>query len=211
LSEVSVIFVPQKSEEDRSYAYSIIKDLPKKRDQKVVGLVFPMKKDSWQLLPYWEKAMKKIWEYLSKGEDCAFIAEGDPFLYGTFVYIFEIFQEQHPEAAVEVVPGISSINASSARALLPLASNEERTAILPAPYENKALREVLENFDTIILLKVHKVFDNVLNTLEKMNLADKCVYVRRCTTENEEIVRDIRKLRGVNLDYFSLLIVRRQK
>ncbi len=208
LSQVPVIFVPQKSAAHKSYAGSIISSLTKK-DQKIVELVLPMEKDPRQLMPYWEKAVEDIRQHLAEGKDCAFITEGDPFLYGTFARIFEIFQKRHPEVTIEVVPGISSINAASARALLPLASGEQRVAIIPATYEDEALKETLQRFDTVILLKVHTVFDRILDILEEMNLTDKCIYVSRCTSEDEEIVKDVKELRGKNLDYLSLLIVRR--
>lgn len=211
LSQVPVVFVPQKSPESKSYAYSIINNFIGKPSQKVVALIFPMQKDSQILMPYWERAVEEIWQYLEQGEDCAFINEGDPLLYGTFIHVFEIFRSRHPEVAIEVIPGISSINAASAMALLPLATGKERVAILPTTYENNigALRGILESFDTVILLKVHTMFDKVLDLLEEMKLTDGCVYIQRCTAEDEEIVKDIRKLRGKKLNYLSLLIVRR--
>jgi len=93
--------------------------------------------------------------------------------------------------------------------MLPLSSGGERVAIIPATYEDKALRETLESFDTVVLLKVNTVFDRIMDVLEEMKLVDRCIYIRRCTTKDEEIVKDIRKLKGKNLDYLSLLIVRR--
>lgn len=207
LSEVSVIFVPSKGVEHQSYAGSIISNLLKKSTQEVVKLVFPMKKGD--LKSYWEKAAAEVWQHLAQGRDCALITAGDPLLYGTFIHILSIFQERHPEVAIEVVPGIPSINAASARALLPLATGSERVAVIPAIYANETLRKTLECFDTVVLLKVNTVFDKVLAVLEEMELVDKCIYIRRCTTEDEEIVRDIKELRGKTLDYLSLLIVRR--
>ena len=207
LSQVSVIFVPQKDTEHESYARSIISGLLGSGTQKVVDLVFPMKKSA--LEPYWEKAADEIWQHLAQGEDCAFVTEGDPLLYGTFVYILPIFQERHPEVVIEVIPGISSINAAAASAMLPLSSGGERVAIISATYEDKALRETLESFDTVVLLKVNTAFDRILDVLEEMKLVDRCIYIRRCTTRDEEIVKDIRKLKGRSLDYLSLLIVRR--
>ncbi len=212
LSQVPVVFVPHKNAKSKSYAYSIIDGLVGEPPQKVVALVFPMQKDSQKLVPYWERAAEEIWWHLAQGEDCAFVNEGDPFLYGTFIHVFEIIRERYPEVTIEVIPGVSSINAASARGLLPLASGKERVAILPTTYENNidALRETFESFDTVVLLKVHSTFDKVLDLLEDMKLTDRCVYIKRCTSPDEEIVRDIRKLRGKNLDYLSLLIVQRR-
>ena len=112
LSQVPIVFVPQKSTGSKSYAYSIIESLVGKSSQKIVALIFPMRKDSQELIPYWEKAAEEIWQHLAQGDDCAFVNEGDPLLYGTFIHVFEILRKRYPKLTIEVIPGISSINAA---------------------------------------------------------------------------------------------------
>ncbi len=209
LQQAPVVVAPRKTSRDRSYAYSIVEHLVDEARQEVLPLVFPMKKDLNELRLYWRDACDAIYQRLSAGKDCAFLTEGDPLLFGTFIYIYEMLRELHPDVRMEVVPGISSINASAARAGIPLVSGDDRLAVLPATYEGDKLRETLRDFDTVVLLKVHSVFDQVLDLLEEMGLTDGAVYVKKCTTSSEEIVRDIRRLRGQKLDYLSLLIVRR--
>jgi precorrin-2/cobalt-factor-2 C20-methyltransferase len=209
LSRISVIFVPLKDEKSSSYARSIIKNLVKESDGKVVGVVLPMLRDKEQLTDYWLKATERIWQYLNKGQDCAFVNIGDPLLYGTFIHIFETLRKSHPEIEVEVIPGISSINAAAARAVVPLARNDERIAIISGNRADNVIRETLNNFDTVVFIKMNKAFDKLLAILEELNLIEKCVYVRRCTTQEEEIIRDISKLKDEKVDYFSLLIVRK--
>ncbi|MDH5696581.1 MAG: precorrin-2 C(20)-methyltransferase [Dehalococcoidia bacterium] len=209
LSRIPVIFVPLKDKKSRSYARSVIDNLVKKSEGKVVGLVLPMLRDKNQLADYWRKAAESIWQYLEKGEDCAFVNIGDPLLYGTFIHILETLQKSHPEVKIEVIPGISSINAAAARTIVPLASNDEHIAIISGNCEDKVIRQTLENFDTVVFMKIHTVFDKFLSILEELKLVEKCVYVRRCTTQDEEIIWDISKLKGKKVDYFSLLIVRK--
>jgi len=209
LSRVPVIFVPLKDRKSRSYARSVINNLVKKSKGKVVGLVLPMLRDREQLADYWRRAAESIWRYLEKGEDCAFVNIGDPLLYGTFIHILETLKKSHPEIEVEVIPGISSINAAAARAIVPLASNDEHIAIISGNCKDKIIRETLKNFDTVVFVKINTVFDKLLVILEELNLMGKCVYVRRCTTQDEEIIWDISKLKGEKVDYFSLLIVRK--
>ena len=209
LSQVPVIFVPKKAEQGESIAESIVGNLSLRIEPKVVGLVLPMLRDREQLADYWRKAVESMWQYLKNGEDCAFVNVGDPLLYGTFVHILETLQKSHPEVEVEVIPGISSINAAAARAIVPLASNDERIAIISGNREDKVIRQTLENFDTVVFMKMNTVFDKLLTILEELKLIEKCVYVRRCTTQDEEIIRDIGKLKGEKADYFSLLIVRK--
>jgi precorrin-2/cobalt-factor-2 C20-methyltransferase len=209
LSQVPVIFVPKKAEQGESIAESIVGNLPLRIEPKVVGLVLPMLRDREQLADYWRKAVESMWQYLKNGEDCAFVNVGDPLLYGTFVHILETLQKSHPEVEVEVIPGISSINAAAARAIVPLASNDERIAIISGNREDKVIRQTLENFDTVVFMKMNTVFDKLLTILEELKLIEKCVYVRRCTTQDEEIIWDISRLKGKKVDYFSLLIVRK--
>jgi precorrin-2/cobalt-factor-2 C20-methyltransferase len=49
----------------------------------------------------------------------------------------------------------------------------------------------------------------LLAILEDLKLTEKCVYVRRCTTQDEEIIHDVSQLKGEKVDYFSLLILRK--
>jgi len=209
LSQVPVIFVPKKAEQGESIAESIVGNLSPRIEPKIVGLVLPMLREREQLAAYWRKAVESMWQYLKNGEDCAFVNVGDPLLYGTFVHILETLKKGHPEVEVEVIPGISSISAAAARAIVPLASNDERIAIISGNREDKVIRQTLENFDTVVFMKMNTVFDKLLTILEELNLIEKCVYVRRCTTQDEEIIWDISRLKGKKVDYFSLLIVRK--
>ncbi|MBI2832098.1 MAG: precorrin-2 C(20)-methyltransferase [Chloroflexi bacterium] len=209
LGEVPVIFAPQKDEKSESLAINIIAKIVNKRQQEIIRLVFPMSRDSQRLAGRWQSAAESIWQHLETGRDCAFVNIGDPLLYGTSIHIMEVLQQSHPDVEVEVVPGVSSINAAAAKAIVPLAINDERIAIISGHCEDGIITETLKNFDTVVFLKVQTVYDRLIDILERMKLLEKCVYVSRCTTEDEEIVRDICKLRGKKLDYLSLLIVRR--
>lgn len=209
LATVPVVFAPKKTSESESIAESIVSNLASRMEPKIVGLVLPMLRDKERLKAYWHQAANTIWQYLKKGEDCAFVNVGDPLLYGTFIHILETLQKSHPEIEVEVIPGISSINAAAARALVPLAKNDERIAIMSGNCEDKVIRDTLDNFDTVVFMKMHTMLDRLLSILEEMKLLEKCVYVKRCTTQDEEIVKEVKKLKGKKLDYFSLLIVRR--
>ncbi|MCL5256274.1 MAG: precorrin-2 C(20)-methyltransferase [Chloroflexi bacterium] len=210
LSLVPVVCVPVKAAGQRSFARSIVGELIDTRRQEVLELVFPMTKDAAAAEPHWQEAAELIWKRLAAGKDCAFISEGDPLIYSTFIDIFRILVHLHPDLDIEIVPGISSFNAAAARSLTTLVDGDERLALLPATFESDKLQEVLRDFDTIVLFKVHSVLDRLLAILEEEDLTGKTVCVTRCTGAEEVIERDIRRLRGKKLDYFSLLIVRRR-
>ncbi|TAK31689.1 MAG: precorrin-2 C(20)-methyltransferase [Chloroflexota bacterium] len=209
LQESPVICMPKKGEHSRSYALSIVSSYLDPARQELLELVFPMKRDLDLLPTYWRAATDEIIVRLRAGRDVAFITEGDPLLFGTFIYVYDLLRQAEPSVAIEIVPGVSSVNASAASALLPLATTSDRLAIVPASYALEELSDILQRFDTVVLLKVNDVFDRVLDILESLSLTDRAVYVRRCTSPQEEIVRDVRTLRGQKLDYLSQVIVRK--
>jgi precorrin-2/cobalt-factor-2 C20-methyltransferase len=211
LTRVPVIFVPRKSEESDSFSQSIIHSYVNFSGKKVISLVFPMIRAGKELNSSWVNAANSIWNHLSDGEDCAFINLGDPLLYGTFIYVLKELQEKHPELEVEIIPGVTSVTAAAAASTFPLASNNERVAIISAERDDDFIRETLTNFETVVFLKVSAIFDRLIKILEELNIVDHAVYIRRCSTPEEEIVRDIRKFKGTRPDYFSILLVRRNK
>lgn len=209
LRTVPVIFAPTGRADAASYALSIVEEFIDRSRQEVVTQVFPMMKVQTGLEEFWEKAAAEVAGRVRAGQDAAFITIGDPFLYSTFLYIYRILLEKFPEIEIEVVPGISSINAAAAVAGVPLGISADRIAILPTTYENDELRRVFADFDTVILMKVNRVFDQVYGLLKELGLERKAVFVRRVGSAEEEVVADVSTLVGKELDYLSLLIVKK--
>jgi len=209
LRQVPVICAPAASAGDSSHALSIVEPLLDRTRQEVIVRVFPMKKDQEGLDEFWEEAASTVLTHVRRGKDVAFITIGDPFLYSTFLYLYRIFRERHPDIPIEVVPGVSSITAAAVAAGIPLAAASERIAILPATFEEEKLRRTLLDFDTVVLMKVNRVFDRVYALLGELGLEDRCSFVSRAGTDEEKVTRDLESLVGRKLDYLSLLIVKK--
>jgi len=211
LRQAPVICAPVASAGDSSHALSIVEPFLDRTRQEVIVRVFPMRKDQEGLDQFWEEAAATVLERIRQGQDVAFITIGDPFLYSTFLYLYRIFRERHPEIPIEIVPGVSSINAASAAAGLPLGAASERIAVLPATFEEEKLRATLLEFDTVVLMKVNRVFDRVHALLTELGLEGSCAFVARAGTAEEKVVFDLASLVGKKLDYLSLLIVKKQE
>jgi precorrin-2/cobalt-factor-2 C20-methyltransferase len=224
LKEVPCIIVPKGREAGSSLALSIVQKALKLDGKEIVEAYFPMKKTRGQgpggrvqgnevsereLEAQWDKIVEDVLNRSDRGIDAAFITIGDPGIYSTFFYLYDRLLERRPSLSIEIVPGISSINASAARAGISLGLGNERIAILPANYLD-GLQETLEKFDTIVLMKVNKVFDTVKDVLIKMELASKAVYVARAGMDDEKVFKDIRQVKEEDLNYFSLMIVRKR-
>ncbi len=209
LRRVPVICAPSASPDDSSYALSIVEDFIDRSRQEVIVQVFPMRKNQEGLETFWEDAARETAGMVRDGKDVAFITIGDPFLYSTFLYIFRILREKYPDVEIEAVPGITSINAAAIAAGVPLAAASERLAVIPAAFEEKELRHILQEFDTIVLMKVNRVFDRVYALLRELGLEKKAAFIRRVGSAEQEVVFELETLLGKKLDYLSLLIVKK--
>jgi len=182
------------------------------RGKEIVEAYFPMRRPraghGKELEAQWAEAVFAVGEKLARGLDTAFITLGDPTLYSTFFYLYERLLEAMPGLKIEIVPGVSSINASAARAGMSLGLGDNRIAILPAPAEAD-LRAVLDAFDTVVLMKVHKVLAMVKTVLAEYGLLGSAVYVSRLGMADETICRDLASLDATDPDYFSLVIVKK--
>jgi precorrin-2/cobalt-factor-2 C20-methyltransferase len=211
LKSVPVIAIPRRSEYVPSLAWEIARpNVGEVPGQERLFLTFPMTKDPERLRPAWDEAFAQIGARLERGLSVAFITEGDPLVYSTFIYLLAESTERWPAVKVEIIPAVSSITAVPAVTGTPLADGQERIAILPATYGVDDLADVLRQFDTVILMKVGSVMPTVVAALEREDLVDKAFYVSKATTGQERVVRDLRSLRNDRCDYFSMVVVAKQ-
>jgi precorrin-2/cobalt-factor-2 C20-methyltransferase len=210
LRSVDVICAPTGQAEAASFALSIVEPYLDRNRQLVIEQVFPMKKEEADLLPFWREAAATVAAHARAGRSVAFITIGDPFLYSTFLYLYRIFQEDYSDLPLEIIPGISSVFAAAAAAGVPLGMGADRIAILPATYESDGLRQTLRDYETVVLMKAHRRFEQIYALLEETGRLDEAVYVRRVGSASEEVVHDLCSLVGKPLDYLSLIIVMRR-
>jgi precorrin-2/cobalt-factor-2 C20-methyltransferase len=204
LDEVPVVAVPVTQVEGDSYALDIVAGRLRPQ-QTLLKLHFPMLKDVAVRQGYRQAAAQQIAAELQAGRDVAFLTEGDPLLHSTFIYLL---QQLPPELPVEIVPGVTSITAAAAEAKLPLVNAHQRLAVLPATFEDPAeLRPIFESFDTVVLLKFHRVFEPLLDLLAELGLSERAVVVERASHAAGRVIKNIHTLRGKPIHYLSLLIV----
>ncbi len=207
LKECPVIAYPAAKKGGKSYAHEIVEMYVDAEQKTMLGLVFPMTKDPVQLENGWRWTVELCWNELRHGNDVAFVTEGDPNLYSTFIHLARLMQELHPGVPVVSVPGISSVLGAAAALEQPLADGNQRVGIIPATEDREALKEALLHHDTIVFLKVAKVLDTVLDVLDELGLGGKASVVTKVTSPYETVWRDARKLRGTELEYLSLMVV----
>ncbi|MCY0887359.1 MAG: precorrin-2 C(20)-methyltransferase [Alicyclobacillaceae bacterium] len=204
-----VIAYPNKRMGAKSYALTIVEEYVDVAEKQMLGLVFPMTKDVEKLEEHWLETVETVYERLQAGLDVAFVTEGDPMLYSTFIHMSRRMRLTHPEVPVVSVPGVSSVNAAANQLGVPLADGDEVVAIVPAHADLAAMRTALATHDCVVFLKVAKVLDEMVPLLDEMGLLDCAKVCTQVTSQQERVWHDVRELKGATLPYLTLMVVRK--
>tara|TARA_R110001583_G_scaffold195522_1_gene375065 strand:+ start:32178 stop:33017 length:840 start_codon:yes stop_codon:yes gene_type:complete len=202
---------PVKRAEETSYALGIARRGGLEVPEDAAELVFPMTRDGTALAKAWARAASRTVELLASGRDVAFLVEGDASTYSTFRHLARAVRELAPAVTVETIPGVSSFAAAAARADVALAEEDETLAVIPAAYGVPVIDHLLDEFDTLVLMKVKPLLDEVLDLLERRGLIATSCFIEKVGSPDERVVRDIASLRGEKVNYLSLLLVQNPK
>ena len=208
LRKVAVVCYTQLDNRAPSFALGVVKELLS-GSAEMLPIIIPSD-DSPVSHETWHDAARGIGARLREGQDVAFITEGDPMLYSEFPHLIDHVQAEGIDGlCVEVVPGVPSVMAAAASSGVPLVTQGQRLAILPAVYGIDDLREAITNYDTIVLMEINPNLMRALANLESLGLAGHAIYVRQASTASESVIHDISRLTAEDYDYFSLLIIKR--
>jgi precorrin-2/cobalt-factor-2 C20-methyltransferase len=173
-------------------------------------LPFPMSKDPQVLKEAWEQNARRVLEVLAGGSDAAFVTLGDPLTYSTFGYLLKTLKRLRPETHIITIPGITSYSAAAALTQIPLTEGEESFYLVSGALGAARLKEVIDKSDNIVILKTYRHFDEIYQALEEMDLVDRTTCISRCGLDGETVVENLRDLKGRELPYLSMVIIKKQ-
>ncbi len=188
-----------------SLARSII--APHLKDEKQeIAIRIPMTVERKPAQQAYDVAAAELSKELQAGRDVAVLCEGDPFFYGSFMYLFGRMAEEFP---VEVIPGVSSLTACATALKTPLSARNDILTVLPAPLPNDVLQARIEAADSVALMKIGRHFDRIRDLITDMGLAGQANYIERASMQNEKITA----LEDVPADaapYFSMILIHKR-
>ncbi|MCA0176499.1 MAG: precorrin-2 C(20)-methyltransferase [Proteobacteria bacterium] len=201
---------PTRSTRTASYALAIVTRAGLPPPPHHQPLLFPMTHDADKLQRSWLRAADTVLQLLQDGRDVLFLVEGDASTYATFGHLARTVRALDARIAVEVVAGVNAFAAASATVRQPLAEQDDTVAIVPAAYGVAALDRLLADFDTLVLLKVKPLIDEVLDWLQARGLLGGASFIERCGAPDERVFRgdQMLALRGSKVSYLSLMLVR---
>jgi precorrin-2/cobalt-factor-2 C20-methyltransferase len=139
---------------------------------------------------------------LDAGQNVVCLCEGDPFFYGSFMYLHARLS---PTYTVEIVPGVTSITACAAVAGMPLVARNERLAILPGPLPEPELRARIDGAESVVIMKVGRHLPKIRAVIADLGLTDRAVYVERASLP-EQVVLPLANAPDV-APYFSMILL----
>lgn len=171
-----------------------------------IVIATPMAVERFPAMEVYDRCADEIAAEALAGRAVAVLCEGDPFLYGSFMYVFERLSHRVP---VVVVPGVSSLGAAAAAAGVPLVSRNEVLCVLPAPLAEADLEARLRGAEAAAIMKVGRHLPKVRRVLTRLGLAGSAWYVERATMANQRVL-PLADLDGDEAPYFSLILTRRE-
>ncbi len=172
-------------------------------EQIEIPIVIPMRVERFPAEKIYDQKAEEIAGYLDDDEDVIVLCEGDPFFYGSFMYLFERLSGTYE---CEIVPGVSSLMASAAALKRPLAARNDILTVLPAPLEDSELLHRLKSGDAIAIIKIGRHFSRVRNLIEEAGLLDRAGYLERVSLGNQQVM-PLRKVAEETAPYFSMILI----
>jgi precorrin-2/cobalt-factor-2 C20-methyltransferase len=201
LAQVPVVAFPRTPDGDsmaRRIAAGLIPETAE-----LLPLVLPMRTDRAPGRAAYDEASRAIAARLDDGRDVAVLCEGDPFFYGSFMYLYE---RLHERCSIEVVPGVSSLTAAAAALGRPLAARNDILAVIPATVDVARLRNQIAAAEAVAILKVGRHFDKVRAVLRELQLIDQAFLVTAASCAEESVVPLAEPPDGPQ-PYFSIILL----
>ena len=179
--------------------------------QERMPLVYPVTTEALEpplsyeaiIADFYDGAAEMVSRHLDAGRDVAVICEGDPFFYGSYMYLHDRLAARYD---AQVVPGVCSMLGGAAVLGVPLVYRNQSLAVLSGVLPEDELRRRLADADAAVVMKLGRNFDKVRRVLGELGLARRALYVERATMSNQRIV-PLDEVDPMASPYFSLLVV----
>ncbi|BDD02579.1 precorrin-2 C(20)-methyltransferase [Aureibacter tunicatorum] len=187
-----------------SYAKSIINcyGLDESRLQ---GFYLKMSDDRTQAQSVYDEIASQIWDEYVEGKNIAIISEGDLSTFSSFSYL--LARLENAGANIDLVPGITSYALAAAEHKKPLTLGEDRMLILPRVRSVSQLCEALDNFETVVLMKIRSIMHVIEEVLEDRMV--EVFYAERLGTEQQFTTENWLQVASREVPYFSLMILKK--
>ncbi|HHS82575.1 MAG TPA: precorrin-3B C(17)-methyltransferase [Devosia sp.] len=200
LARAPVIAFPQKAGSD-SRALGIARSFLSPKAV-LLPLELTMQVDPEPAARAYGRIGEQIAEHLQADRDVAYLCEGDPFLYGSAMYVFERLARDFP---VETIPGITSFSAAAAAAAQPLVSREQSLLVLAGTAEKHMLEQRLKQSQPAVILKAGRHLPALREILQRCGRFETALLACNVSLPDQQIM-PLADWTQDTLPYFSLIL-----
>lgn len=168
-----------------------------------IPIVVPMRVERFPAAEVYDKASAEIAAHLDAGRDVAVLCEGDPFFYGSFMYLFERLGQRY---STEIVPGVSSLMASASALKRPLAARNDVLTVVPGTMPDAELEQRIAGADAVAIMKVGRHLPRIRALIERMGVMGAAGYCERVSLEEEKIL-PLESVTAHAAPYFSMILI----
>ena len=197
-----VIAYPAPDDGD-SFARSIVTEAISADATEIVMRV-PMRAGRAPAQSIYDNAAKDIAAHLDAGCDVVVLCEGDPLLYGSFMYVLARLKPNYP---VEVVPGVTSLSACAAAHAMPLVARNDTLSVVPGGLEDDRLEIAIKDAEAIAIMKVGRHMPRLRQLLTKLGLASHTRYTSHASLPHQRVLPLDQA--PDDAPYFSMLLIYR--
>jgi precorrin-2/cobalt-factor-2 C20-methyltransferase len=189
-------------EAGESFARSIVAPhLP--GGQREIAIRMALGDGSFPKADIYDSAAEEILKEVAAGRRVAVLCEGDPFFYGSFIYLYGRLAGRCP---VAVVPGVSSLMACAGAAETPLALRNQSLTVIPGPLPEAELRSRLAQCEAAAIIKVGRHLAKIRAVLEELGMTDRARYVERASLGTQRVL-PLREAAAGEAPYFSMILL----
>ncbi|WP_043311681.1 precorrin-2 C(20)-methyltransferase [Pseudomonas sp. ML96] len=183
--------------------------------QRRLPLVYPVTTEKLEppltyedvIADFYDTCAVQIAAELDAGRDVAVICEGDPFFYGSYMYLHDRLAERYE---AEVVPGVCSMLGCASVLGTPLVYRNQSLSVLSGVLPEEELEQRLRTAEAAVVMKLGRNFDKVRRVLQRLGMAERAHYVERATMDNQHIV-PLDEVDPLASPYFSMILVPGEK
>ena len=179
-------------------------------DQRELPLIYPVTTEmpagaeyERLLAGFYDEAADRIAEALHGGDDVAVLCEGDPLLYGSYMYIHNRLARSFEH---EIVPGVSSVMAGPAALGAPLVCRNDTLTVLSGVLPESDLSRRLADADAAVVMKLGRNLAKVRSCVDRAGLMDRAWYVERATMAAQRVM-PLAEADPARAPYFSVVVI----
>lgn len=152
-------------------------------DADEIRIETPMARDRAPAQAAYDRGAEEIAARLAQGDDVALLCEGDPFFYGSAMYLASRLVGRFE---IDATPGVASPFAAAAASKVPLCARSEPLTLLPATADDAVLEAGLA-LGGAAILKAGPHLPRLRALLARLGRLDRAVYAEEVGAASERI------------------------